>query len=94
MKQSNLGKEELSLKESIERGEWKSSPESREEIGKLTAYAKESLKKDKRVNIRISTADLEALQAIAIEDGIPCQTLMSSILHRYASGRFVDSKRR
>ena len=56
-------------------------------------YARNSLKKDKRVNIRISSKDLEALQTRAIEDGIPYQTLMSSILHRYITGRLVDKER-
>ena len=42
-----------------------------------------------RVNIRISKKDLEALQTRALEEGIPYQTLMASILHKYVSGRLV-----
>ena len=42
-----------------------------------------------RVNIRMSKKDLEALQTRALEEGIPYQTLMASILHKYVSGRLV-----
>jgi predicted DNA binding CopG/RHH family protein len=45
------------------------------------------------INIRISSKDLEELQAIAIEDGIPYQTLISSILHRFVNGRLVEKPR-
>jgi len=41
------------------------------------------------VNIRVSSKDLEELQTIAVADGIPYQTLMSSVLHRFVSGRMV-----
>jgi predicted DNA binding CopG/RHH family protein len=58
------------------------------------AYARNTLAKDKRVNIRISSKDLEELQAIAVEDGMPYQTLMASVLHRFASGRFVEKASR
>ena len=60
------------------------------EIRKHQVYARNTLKKDKRVNIRISSKDLEELQSIAIENGLPYQTLMSSILHRYVTGRLID----
>lgn len=48
---------------------------------------------DRRVIVRISSKDLEDIQTLAIEDGIPYQTLMFSILHRYVTGRLVDRKR-
>jgi len=90
MNKINLDKEEKELLDSFERGEWKSVPNVRAEIEKHRKYAQKTLKKDKRVNIRIPSKVLEELQAIAIEDGIPYQTLMSSILHRYVTGRLVD----
>jgi hypothetical protein len=46
------------------------------------------------VNIRISSKDLEELQTIAVEEGLPYQTLMASILHRYAAGRLVETRGR
>ena len=93
MKRINLDKEEREILESFERGEWKSVPKLKEKIKEHRAYAQNMLKKDKRVNIRMSSKDLEELQTIAVEDGIPYQTLMSSILHRYVAGRLVDKPR-
>jgi predicted DNA binding CopG/RHH family protein len=52
--------------------------------------AKNTLKKDKRINIRISSKDLVAIQKRALEEGIPYQTLVSSILHKYVSGSWQD----
>ena len=52
--------------------------------------AKATFKKDKRVNIRISRKDLEAIQTRVLEEGIPYQTLMASILHKYMSGRLAE----
>lgn len=92
MKKTNLNKEERELLASVERGEWK--PASDREIKRHQRYAENTLRKDRRVNIRLSSKDLEEIQAIAIEDGIPYQTLMTSILHRYASGTLVDKKKR
>jgi len=56
-----------------------------EEIQQLQAAARETLNKDKRINIRISSRDLESLQLRANRYGMPYQTLISSILHRYVS---------
>ena len=69
-----LDDEERDLTESVERGECKSVKILRQEIKKHQQYARNTLRKDKRVNIRISSRDLEALQAKAVEDGIPYQT--------------------
>jgi predicted DNA binding CopG/RHH family protein len=54
-------------------------------------YARNTLKRDKRVNIRISSRDLEAIQTRAVEDGIPDQTLMASVLHRFVAGRLKEA---
>jgi len=47
-------------------------------------------KKDKRVNLRMSSKDLEAIKTYAVEEGLPYQTLMSSVLHKFVTGRLVD----
>jgi predicted DNA binding CopG/RHH family protein len=75
----------------LERGEWQSVDNLKAEIKKHQQYARNTLRKDKRVNIRISSKDLEAIQAKAVEDGIPYQTLMSSVLHRFVSGRLKEA---
>ena len=53
--------------------------------------ASAALAKNKRVNIRISSRDLDDLQARAAEEAIPYQTLMASVLHKYVTGRLVES---
>ena len=90
MKKMYLDDEERDLVESIERGEWKSVRNLKAEIEKHQGYARNTLKKDKRVNIRISARDLEAIQTRAVEDGIPYQTLMASVLHRFVAGRLKE----
>ncbi|MFQ5799222.1 MAG: CopG family antitoxin [Bacteroidota bacterium] len=62
------------------------------EGGRYQTYAESTFKKSRRVNIRISEKDLEAIQKRALEEGIPYQTLMSSLLEKYASGRLIDKE--
>ncbi|MDA3922492.1 MAG: hypothetical protein PF501_17705 [Salinisphaera sp.] len=52
--------------------------------------ARQTFRKDKRVNIRMSGQDVELLQERALQEGIPYQTLMSSVLHKFVNGRFVE----
>ena len=89
----NLDREEQELLESFERDEWRSVTELQEQSERYRQYARSTFKKDKRVNIRISTKDLEALQKRALEEGIPYQTLMASVLHKYVGGRLVEKMR-
>ena len=93
MKKVKLTPEEKTILESFEKGEWVTVPDSKTEIEKHKQYARNTLRKDKRINIRISSRDLEALQLMAVEDGLPYQTLISSILHRFVSGRFEERPR-
>ena len=90
MKKTKLDPEEQDILDSFERGEWKPVAGQSREIASHMQYAKNTLAKDQRVNIRISSRDLEQLQTIAVEDGLPYQTLMASVLHRFVSGRFVE----
>ena len=89
MSNPKLSKEEKQILEDFEEGEFKSvlTPNRKEMV---QATAEGAFKKDKRINIRISSRDLEALQRRALEEGIPYQTLVSSILHKYASGGLQD----
>ena len=88
-----LDREEKEILESFERGEWRPVPGQKSARKKYSSYAEATFRKDKRVNIRISSKDLEAIQKRAVEEGLPYQTLISSILHKYASGRLTESKR-
>ncbi len=81
---------ERDLLESFENGEWTSVAERNQEISRYREYAAATFKKDRRINIRISSKDLEALQKRALREGIPYQTLVSSILHKYVSGQLSD----
>jgi predicted DNA binding CopG/RHH family protein len=92
MKKIKLDKEEQDILDSFERGEWKPVKNRKREIKRHEQYARNTIKKDKRVNIRISSKDLEEIQSIAVADGIPYQTLMSSVLHRFVGGRLTEPK--
>ncbi|MBM2814836.1 MAG: hypothetical protein HW421_1598 [Ignavibacteria bacterium] len=81
-----LDKEEMDLLDSIENGEWKPILNSSQEIKKYQDYAKQNLLKDKRINIRITSNDLELLKIGALREGIPYQTYISSILHKFING--------
>ena len=84
-----LTPEEKDILESYENDEWV-SVSSPAEMAKFKAAAKATFKKNKRVNIRISEMDLELLQERAMIEGLPYQTLMSSVLHKYVTGRLVE----
>ncbi|MBV9388442.1 MAG: hypothetical protein JOZ78_18620 [Chroococcidiopsidaceae cyanobacterium CP_BM_ER_R8_30] len=79
--------------ESYERGEWVSVLNLETEKKRYQEAARLSMKKDRRVNIRLSSHDLEAIQRLAVEEGLPYQTLLSSIIHRYATGRLVPREK-
>jgi predicted DNA binding CopG/RHH family protein len=87
-----MSKEEKTMLESVEKGEWNSIRGAKGKIKKYREYAKATFRKDKRVNIRISEKDLVGLQKKAVEEGLPYQTLISSILHKFISGRLTEKK--
>jgi predicted DNA binding CopG/RHH family protein len=89
MKMKRMIKEEKALLNSFDKGEWKSVKNLKKEINRYQNIARATLRKDKRINIRMSAKDLEEIQKKALEEGIPYQTLISSILHKYASGRLA-----
>ncbi len=85
-----LDDEEKEILEAFEQEKWTSVENVEDEIARYQRYAVANLAKDKRINIRISSNDLEALQFLAVEEGIPYQTLIASILHRFVTGRLVE----
>lgn len=90
MSKLNLQQDELELLASYEAEGWKSARKLKEQKEQYRTYARATLRKDKRVNIRISEKDLLALQKHAVREGIPYQTLISSVLHKYVNGRFTE----
>lgn len=85
-----LSKEEKEILDSVERGEWRRIPNFKKEAKRYQDYARATLRKDKRVNIRMTEKDLVHFQKKAVEEGLPYQTFISSILHKYISGRLKE----
>ena len=85
-----LDREDKQLLDSVEHGDWKTIPDFEKEAKRYQEYAKATFRKDKRVNLRISEKDLTNIQKKAIEEGIPYQTLMSSVLHKFVNGRLKE----
>jgi predicted DNA binding CopG/RHH family protein len=90
---STLDNEEKELLASFEAGEWQSDGEPNRLL-ELQSYAKAAISKDRRITLRLSSADLAGIQTRAIEEGIPYQTLISSVIHKYVTGRLVEKDRR
>ena len=89
MKNVKLSKEERQLLKAVEAGQFESVLTKKRRAELVTA-AKNTVRKDKRINIRISNRDLKPVQLRASEEGIPYQTLVSSIIHKYISGSLKD----
>ena len=87
---SKLSSEEKEILEAFESGKLKKSKGQPQEIEKHRAAAGATFKKDARINIRLSSRDLRSLQARALREGIPYQTLVSSVLHKYIDGQLVE----
>jgi len=84
-------KYEEDIRTSFEKGEWQSVPDLKGEIARYAASAAATLTKDKRINIRLSSRDLEDVQTRAAEEG--CPTRIASVLHKYVSGRLIETPR-
>ncbi len=86
-----LDPEEQELLESLERGEWK-TVDNIEEVKKFAkAAATNFLRKDARITLRLSNADLKRLKQKAAYKGLPYQTFIASVLHEYAAGHFIEA---
>ena len=90
MSKLKFQQDELELLASYENDEWQSVKKLREQEEQYRTYARATFRKDKRVNIRISEKDLRDLQKQAVRQGIPYQTLISSVLHKYVNDRFIE----
>ncbi len=81
--------EELEILQALEAGSLQPVNDTAERLKSHRAAAAATFKKDQRLNIRISSRDLKHLQARALEEGVPYQTLAASLLHKYLSGHLV-----
>ncbi len=90
--QPHLDKEERRILQDFERGEFESLRNFRQEKRQMEDAARRMLQKGKRINIRISDRDLERIRKRAAVEGMPYQTLISSTLHKFVTGRLTESK--
>ena len=87
---TELDSEEKEILEAFDKGLLTQSKNVQQEIEKHKPIAEATFKKDARINIRLSSRDLRSLQARALREGIPYQTFVSSILHKFSEGRLVE----
>ncbi|MBD3281045.1 hypothetical protein GF389_06050 [Candidatus Dojkabacteria bacterium] len=85
MKHAKLTKKEKEVLDGILRGEYSRVEDYEEHMAMLKKAAKNTLRKNKNINIRINEGDLLSIKQKAIQKGLPYQTLISSILHQYAT---------
>jgi predicted DNA binding CopG/RHH family protein len=85
-----LDQEEKDILEAFESGKVKRSKNATETQRRHKKYAEAMLRKDARINIRLSSKDLRGLQKRALAEGIPYQTLIASVLHKYVEGRLRE----
>ena len=86
---AKIDREETELLAQFDKGQLKSVA-SKSELAKFKAAARATAIKDRRVNIRLSSGDLSDIQIKALEEGIPYQTLIASVLHKYVTGRLTE----
>ena len=88
---SQFDQEEREILEAFRSGQTKRAKDATDTQTRHQQYAEAMFKKDARINIRLSSKDLRGLQKKALAEGIPYQTLVASILHKYVEGRLRES---
>ena len=86
----NLDDYEKDILESVDNDEWESVDHLEEEKERFSQIAKDTFAKNKRINIRLTEKDLKGIKVKSLEEGIPYQSLIASIVHKYINGRFVE----
>lgn len=88
---TKLDREEAEILEAFEAGTLTRTEDADDLLERHKQYAEATFRKDARINIRLSSRDLRRLQKRALAEGIPYQTLIASILHKYVEGRMCDN---
>ncbi len=91
MKKIMLTKEEAMLEKELENDEWVAVPDMAGEIKKYQSHARTALNKNKKINIRMSDWDYNNIKLKAVQEGMPYQTLVSSLIHKYLTGQLKAS---
>ncbi len=89
-----LDRYEKQVLSAFETGKLKSTVTSEASLRRYREYARATLTKNRRVNVRLSTQDLSEIQTRAAEEGVPYQTLIASVLHKFVTGRFTEKSSR
>ncbi|SLM32173.1 conserved hypothetical protein [Desulfamplus magnetovallimortis] len=85
-----LDRDEQDYLETFEKGEWQSVQDVKAKINEHQQFASNTLRNDKRVNIKISSKVLEEIQVLAAQNGIPYHSFISSVLHSYVAGSLIE----
>ncbi len=85
-----LDAEEQEILEAFERGSLKSEPNAEQEIREAREAARNTFNKNRRVNLRLTERDFLHAHIRALEEGLPYQTLLSSVIHKYLTGRLIE----
>lgn len=93
-KRIDIDKYEEEILADFEKGKFKSVENMDEEMRLAKEVAKNYQKRDSRINIRISKADLNMIRRIAAHEGLPYQTLLASVIHKFAAGRLSDKNKK
>lgn len=88
---SKLDPEEKEILEAFESGKLKRARGAKRLQKQHREYAEAMFRKDARINVRLSSRDLRGLQKRALAEGIPYQTLIASVLHKYVEGRLREN---
>lgn len=89
---SGLDNEEQEILDAFEAGDLQRSPDSKDRRARHQQYSEAMFKKDARINIRLSSKDLRGLHKKVLAEGLPYQTLVASILHKYVEGRLHEDR--
>ncbi len=87
-----MTREEKDIIDRFERGELRPAPDAAQEIATAAQAARNTFSKSRRVNLRVTELDFMLAHSRAREEGIPYQTLLSSVIHKYLSGRLVEKR--
>jgi len=84
--------DEREIMGSLEAGEWTTVADANDRKNEAIEIARSTMRKDRRMNVRISERDMRNLKIRAAEEGIPYQTLVTMVLHKYVTGQLTESR--
>ena len=87
-----LSVKERDILDRFERGDLRSAPGAEREVEVARQAARNTFNKTKRVNLRVTERDFKLAHSPAREEGIPYQTLLSSVIHKYLAGRLTEKR--